>query len=235
MFWRYSGKQERWVAAEKFEEKAELYRVKLQSYRKANPDKVKKWTVSDAARNRTKILARKKRYREANGAKISAFRKAYYLENGERERSAHGDWKQRNAGQIEKYEAEYRNKNRAILAEKAKKFYYAFPDKIMATRKKGANRARAYQRRRHALFPEKTKARCARHRARKLSLASPDANQKLITAIYATAKRISRCTGISFHVDHIKPLARGGLHHEKNLQILPGMINQRKGAKWAPR
>jgi len=35
--------------------------------------------------------------------------------------------------------------------------------------------------------------------------------------------------GHKMHVDHVIPLARGGLHHEDNLQILPAGINMRKG------
>lgn len=58
-------------------------------------------------------------------------------------------------------------------------------------------------------------------------------NNKMINQIYRTCARIARCTGIKHHVDHIVPLAAGGLHHESNLQILPARINLRKGAKVA--
>lgn len=53
----------------------------------------------------------------------------------------------------------------------------------------------------------------------------------LVRVVYATAKRVSKCTGIQFHVDHIMPVALGGPHAVRNLQILPGKINQRKGTK----
>ena len=36
---------------------------------------------------------------------------------------------------------------------------------------------------------------------------------------------------IKYHVDHIKPLSKGGLHHQDNLQILTATENLRKGAK----
>ena len=35
-----------------------------------------------------------------------------------------------------------------------------------------------------------------------------------------------------WHVDHIKPLAAGGLHHPSNLQVLSKFDNLTKGAKW---
>lgn len=37
--------------------------------------------------------------------------------------------------------------------------------------------------------------------------------------------------GKKMHVDHIRPLARGGKHEASNLQILPIGINMRKGTK----
>lgn len=35
-----------------------------------------------------------------------------------------------------------------------------------------------------------------------------------------------------FHIDHIKPISKGGLHHPDNLQILPDWLNLEKHAKW---
>lgn len=35
-----------------------------------------------------------------------------------------------------------------------------------------------------------------------------------------------------FEVDHIKPLSKGGLHHEDNLQLLPKYLNGSKSNKW---
>lgn len=52
-----------------------------------------------------------------------------------------------------------------------------------------------------------------------------------ILCFYEIRDRVSKCTGILHHVDHIYPLARGGLHHQCNLQVLPAKINQRKSKK----
>lgn len=72
----------------------------------------------------------------------------------------------------------------------------------------------------------------ARRRLRMLELTPPDANRAFIRQFYITAERVWRCTGLVFHVDHIRPVSRGGLHHQHNLQVLPAGINLRKGSDW---
>ena len=52
-----------------------------------------------------------------------------------------------------------------------------------------------------------------------------------VIALYAKARALTELTGETYHVDHIKPLARGGLHHPRNLQVLRGIDNLRKGVK----
>ena len=54
---------------------------------------------------------------------------------------------------------------------------------------------------------------------------------KEVDAIYAKAKRLSEETGNAFHVDHILPINKGGIHHPINLRVLPGSENCSKGAK----
>ena len=53
----------------------------------------------------------------------------------------------------------------------------------------------------------------------------------IVKVIVDCRKRISKCIGIPFHVDHIIPLSKGGQHKPFNLQILPAKINQRKHCK----
>ena len=53
-----------------------------------------------------------------------------------------------------------------------------------------------------------------------------------ISEIYKRSRSLSEETGIEHHVDHIKPLAAGGRHHPKNLQILTATENLKKGSKF---
>ena len=62
------------------------------------------------------------------------------------------------------------------------------------------------------------------YRARKKNAIPIDADLALIKRIYELAP-----TG--YQIDHIIPLAKGGLHHQDNLQYLPLGENQSKGAR----
>jgi 5-methylcytosine-specific restriction endonuclease McrA len=79
-------------------------------------------------------------------------------------------------------------------------------------------------------------------RLRKARMRSGQGDNLAIRAIYSEAMRIERLVaacpvfalpelGHKMHVDHVVPLARGGQHHEDNLQIIPIGINMRKGVK----
>ncbi len=52
-----------------------------------------------------------------------------------------------------------------------------------------------------------------------------------IKDIYAQAKLLEQETGIKYHVDHIIPISKGGMHIPSNLQILTATENLKKGAK----
>jgi hypothetical protein len=61
-----------------------------------------------------------------------------------------------------------------------------------------------------------------RYQARRYAQTPHDADQHQITEIYA------HCPD-GHEVDHVIPIARGGLHHQQNLQYLPVLDNRRKG------
>jgi len=82
--------------------------------------------------------------------------------------------------------------------------------------------------------PERATARSNRRRASKIQRIPLWANLVKIQAFYDEAKRITKETGIAYHVDHVLPL-RGskvsGLHVENNLQVIPAVSNLRKSNK----
>lgn len=57
---------------------------------------------------------------------------------------------------------------------------------------------------------------------------APGFDAALVEQIYRTAEQLTRLTGQPYHVDHVIPLARGGLHHQDNLVAMLGAMNVRK-------
>jgi hypothetical protein len=76
--------------------------------------------------------------------------------------------------------------------------------------------------------PAKFSAKSAKRRALKLDQ-TPDMNPAELAEIEAMYMYNQIMPGI-WHVDHIDPLAKGGLHHPANLQILSEYDNCSKGA-----
>ena len=94
--------------------------------------------------------------------------------------------------------------------------------------------------REYRMTPHGKMQKAKAQRLRKARARSGQGDNAAIRAIYEEAikieKLVANCPlfdlpelGHKMHVDHRIPLARGGLHHEDNLQILPAGLNMRKG------
>jgi 5-methylcytosine-specific restriction endonuclease McrA len=97
-----------------------------------------------------------------------------------------------------------------------------------------SQRDSAYVQRRREEDPKVRAAHLARVRVRKRNMSINDLRAdelKALQAIYELAIRLTRATGIEYHVDHHIPLAKGGKHHPDNLWVIPAAENLRKGAK----
>lgn len=64
----------------------------------------------------------------------------------------------------------------------------------------------------------------------RLSGKNPSKDKTILT-MYETAERLSKCLGISFHVDHLIPLTKGGTHSPNNLLPVPASVNLKKKDK----
>lgn len=54
-----------------------------------------------------------------------------------------------------------------------------------------------------------------------------------VAAIYAQVPVLEDLLGTKLHVDHMKPIAAGGKHEARNLQIVPAKVNLAKSDKVA--
>lgn len=71
----------------------------------------------------------------------------------------------------------------------------------------------------------------ARRRCRIKDAFDETADRQKINEIYCKAKQLTEETGISYEVDHIIPISKGGKHHEDNLQIITMSENRKKHNK----
>lgn len=131
---------------------------------------------------------------------------------------------------------------RAANPEKVRSWRTANREKELARGREhyAANRENILAKRRawFAANPEKRRAQRAGQRARKRGqsgFVSPDIERRLLeqqrnrcAAPWCRKKLAGRK---AWHLDHIIPLARGGLHDDENLQILCAPCNVRKNAK----
>ena len=88
-------------------------------------------------------------------------------------------------------------------------------------------RAAAYR----AAYPDRVANTRAKYRAATLArrAAYRAAHPNVVRGIKARYRAQNKAQSESYHVDHIIPLALGGLHHPSNLQVLRGAENLKKG------
>lgn len=75
-------------------------------------------------------------------------------------------------------------------------------------------------------------AKSAKRRSLKLNQTPSDADVEEINIVYKICSDMNKRAGkVLFHVDHIIPLSKNGLHHQDNLQILSAKENLSKASK----
>lgn len=212
-----------------------------------SPDEVK-------ARNRECA----KKYRLKNPDRIRKRKREYNLKNKDRIRVAGKKWRLNNKEKIKAWQTKYktkmddavrryRAKNKARIAARRTEIYHSIPKHIRSIKIKEKNdrtiqyKKKWYIENRESMLAknkiyysqnkDQSLSKYGRRRARMKGSKSVGENPEIIKSFYAISRRVSKCLGIKHHVDHIIPIAKGGPHHQGNLQVIPWRINFRKGSR----
>jgi len=152
--------------------------------------------------------------------------------------------------QFDKYQDYYKNYNKKRHEENRDEAIERTRNWVKANRERNNKSRRDARNKNIILFREK----CAeyRNKSRHLRIANQakrrvskkttsilltESQKKIIKCFYEQAQRLKNKLGINFHVDHIVPISKGGLHAPTNLQVLPEKINLSKNChrvfKWS--
>jgi len=148
-------------------------------------------------------------------------RKKWLDKNIDHKRAYYKSYSQSEQGRRKRREWEKSNKE--IIRVKRKSWEAKNKEHLFISRKKyreeNKNKVRAWK-----------KVHEAKRRSIKMKASTnlTYTEEQLIKQYYEHSTRIKNKLGIEFHVDHIVPLSRGGLHHPSNLQVVPARWNMRK-------
>ena len=167
------------------------------------------WTASQVKQGKRRcrdcVNARARAYRRANAEKIKAYNAKYYKANPEKIKALQSEYAKANRGKINAY--------RKANPGKIKAYYKANAEKLRADAKEYTKANRG-----------KMNAKNAKRRALIKKQTPSWYDHEMVTEIYETAAEFG------YHVDHIVPLAKGGLHSHENLQLLTPEENLAKSA-----
>ena len=143
---------------------------------------------------------------EEKKAKRAAYSKAYYEANKEKIAASKKAYREANKEKIVASKKAYKEDNKEKIAAYRKAYREANPE--VGARGK---------RKRRAIKKEAYVPRCSYWKSVEKKLV--DERERL------------RGTGITYHIDHIYPLSKGGIDHPSNYQLLSPEENISKGAK----
>ena len=123
--------------------------------------------------------------------------------------------------------AENPEKYRQAASDFVKKNYLSKLEANNRYRKENPEKVKQWKAKDRAEHKNRINSDNAKRRAQLKTEVTPEIIQMYALRDFYTAMSL----GDSFHVDHIVPLSKGGLHTADNLQVIPAIDNLRKGSK----
>jgi len=164
-------------------------------------ERAREFAREERVTNYSRVIERERAASRKHREKRIEKTRLWIRANPERYRETSNAWARRNEDKVRGSQKKYRQSN---------------PERERS-------RCRSY----HLRNPEKAYARCAKRRAA-LWNSLDGGDPKTIMCFYDYAKRVSKCTGIMFEVDHIFPISKGGKHVPSNLQVITMKMNRSK-------
>jgi len=174
-----------------------------------------------------------KGYHEENKDRQRDQKKECYSENKEYILEQSNKWREKNKEYYKEYDKEYRKNNKEKIRKYNKKYYQKNKSKADTWNKKyyqeHKKEKKEYVKEYGIKNKEKMQIIYANRRARKKNAIPNNVCMKKVSYIYLLCSKFNGIYGyIKYHVDHIKPISKGGLHHQDNLQILEAKLNMKK-------
>lgn len=190
-----------------FEEKKAANKATKARYYKKNAEKIKANVREYALNNKEKVSAASKLYRAKNRDKLIANNKEWCENNSEKYKATAKNWRSNNKESIKDRTLDWVSNNRDKVNTNSLKYAKINRDKVNTL---SANR-----------------------RAKKFgaTIYMTKEDSAKIEELYTIAKDATKLFGSGWEVDHIVPLAKGGLHKLSNLQVVPESWNRVKSDK----
>jgi len=136
------------------------------------------------------------------------------------------------------YVAEYRRQQPDKCRETKRKYYASEKGKASKQREEsayiasGKRRLSDLRRAQRPLSEARLQARLRyQHKKRASMQAMGELDKFVLTEAVSLMRMRKKLLGTSWHIDHIHPIAKGGLTTHDNLQVVPALWNRRKSDK----
>lgn len=157
-------------------------------------------------KNRDRILDNIRRWRTEHADRVKELNIRYRAENKEAMRAADREWYSKNKARVAKRHSAWAKQNREHLCALAAKYHRIYPERDINKRAK----------RRDAVWGNGLPSGYIKHLYQRQNGVCPCCGRPL---------------GDDYHLDHIMPIALGGMHAVWNVQLLRAECNMEKGAQ----
>lgn len=197
-------------------------------------DKTKKDGKTSSCKECANIRA--KEWGENNQDKVRKNKRAYYERNTSKVKESAQIWRIKNPESYRRSVRKYLSKNRFILRLRSRVKYWNNKEKELKkyAEYREKNRDLCNTRVRNSQKKNPLRLRLQNHKRRDRSGNGKISVKRIHELFVLQAGSCVYCNVelSSYHVDHVKPLAKGGTHTDDNIQLLCPTCNRKKGSKY---